>query len=47
VVLFPAAYRSTPKEIFSENRPLVIEGIMETGPEREDPFLRAERVTLL
>jgi DNA polymerase III alpha subunit len=47
VVLFPAAYRSTPKEVFSENRPLVIDVIMETGPEREDPFLRAERVTLL
>ena len=47
VVLFPAVYRYTRREVFSENRPLIVEGVMEADSEREDPFLRAERVHLL
>jgi DNA polymerase III alpha subunit len=47
VILFPAVFRYTRKEVFSENRPLIVEGVMETDSEREDPFLRAERVYLL
>ncbi len=47
VVLFPAVFRFTRKEIFTENRPILVEGVMETNLEREDPFLRAERVHLL
>jgi DNA-directed DNA polymerase III PolC len=47
VVLFPAVYRFTRREVFTENRPLIVEGVMEADSEREDPFLRAERVHLL
>ena len=47
VVLFPAVYRFTRKEVFTENRPILVEGVMETDSEREDPFLRAEHVYLL
>ncbi|HWR65276.1 MAG TPA: DNA polymerase III subunit alpha [Bellilinea sp.] len=47
VVIFPAVFRYTRKEVFAENRPLIVEGVMETDSEREDPFLRAERVHLL
>lgn len=47
VVIFPAVFRYTRKEVFAENRPLIVEGVMETDSEREDPFLRAERVQLL
>ena len=47
VVLFPTVFRFTRKEIFTENRPILVEGVMETNSEREDPFLRAERVHLL
>ena len=47
VVLFPAVFRYTRKEVFTENRPLIVEGVMETDSEREDPFLRAERVHVL
>ncbi|MHB8855322.1 MAG: DNA polymerase III subunit alpha [Bellilinea sp.] len=47
VVLFPSVFRVTRKEIFTETRPILVEGVMETNSEREDPFLRAERVHLL
>jgi len=47
VVLFPEVFRYTRKEVFTENRPLIVEGVMETDSEREDPFLRAERVHVL
>lgn len=47
VILFPPVFRLTRKEVFTENRPLIIEGTIEADPAREDPFLRADRVVLL
>lgn len=47
VILFPAVYRATRREAFTENLPLVIEGNIETDANQEEPFLRAERVHLL
>lgn len=47
VILFPAVYRGTRREVFSENRPIIIEGTIETDANREEPFLRADRVVLL
>lgn len=47
VILFPAVYRATQKDVFSENKPIIIEGTVETDANQEEPFLRADRVFLL
>ncbi|MHB8819303.1 MAG: helix-hairpin-helix domain-containing protein, partial [Bellilinea sp.] len=47
VILFPNVYRATRKEVFSENLPIIIEGTVETDANREEPFLRADRVYLV
>lgn len=47
VILFPAVYRATRKEVFTENLPIIIEGTIESDTSQEEPFLRADRVYLL
>lgn len=44
VILFPAVYRATRKEVFTEGRPIIIEGTIDSDPNHEEPFLRAELV---
>jgi len=47
VILFPNVYRSTPREVFSTNLPIIIEGVIESDAVQAEPFLRAERVYLV
>jgi len=47
VILFPNVYRSTPREVFSTNLPIIIEGVIESDSVQTEPFLRAERVYLV
>ena len=46
VILFPDVNRMA-KSFVNSNMPMLITGIMEKDAEREEPFLRAERVILL
>ena len=46
VILFPDAYRRA-KALLSGSTPLLVTGVIERDATREEPFLRAERVTLL
>ncbi len=46
VILFPDVYR-TAKSFINSNLPMLITGMMEKDAEREEPFLRADRVTLV
>jgi len=43
VILFPDVYRVA-KALFESNTPFLITGMMEKDAEREEPFLRAEKV---
>ena len=43
VIVFPDAYRRT-KTIASSNSPLLITGTVETDGERDEPFLKAEKI---
>jgi len=47
VILFPNVYRSTPREVFSTNLPIIIEGVIESDSVQTEPFLRAESVYLV
>jgi DNA polymerase-3 subunit alpha len=42
-ILFPHVYRAA-RSILDSNTPLLISGVMEMDTEREEPFLRAEKV---
>ena len=46
VIVFPDVYRRT-KLIISSNSPILITGIVEADGERDEPFLKAEKVELL
>jgi len=46
VILFPDAYKRA-KTIASSNSPMLITGTVETDGERDEPFLKAEKVELL
>ena len=46
VILFPDAY-GTAKSFINSNMPMLITGRMEKDAEREEPFLKAEKVTLV
>ena len=43
VIIFPDAYRRT-KTILSTNFPLQITGTIETDVERDEPYLKAEKI---
>lgn len=47
VIIFPNVYRTIPHEVFSENKPIIIEGVIESDSVQDEPFLRAERVYLV
>ena len=46
VILFPDVYR-TMKSFVSSNLPMLITGVIEKDTEREEPFLRAEKVMFI
>jgi DNA polymerase-3 subunit alpha len=46
VIVFPDVYRRT-KAIVSSNSPMLITGTVETDSDRDEPFLKAEKVELL
>ena len=46
VIVFPDVYRRT-KTIVTSNSPMLISGTVETDGERDEPFLKAEKVELL
>jgi len=46
VIIFPDVYQRA-KNIASSNSPLLITGTVETDGERDEPFLKAEKVDLL
>jgi DNA polymerase-3 subunit alpha len=45
-ILFPDAYRAA-KSLVGTSAPLLVTGVMEMDAERGEPFLRAERVSLV
>jgi DNA polymerase-3 subunit alpha len=46
VIMFPDVYRRA-KTIASSNSPMLITGTVETAEERDEPFLKAEKVVRL
>ena len=46
VIIFPDVYQRA-KNIASSNSPLLITGMVETEGERDEPFLKAEKVERL
>jgi DNA polymerase III alpha subunit len=46
VILFPQVYRQA-REIISSGRPFLVTGMVELDGGRGEPFLKAEKVTVL